>query len=463
MSRRGGLLLAVIAALVSFVGLAPRAGAAPASPAPKAYIVVDADTGRVLLADHEHDAMPPASTSKIMTALTAVERVPPDAKITVSPLAASQPASRIAMVAGQQWSFEDALASLMIVSANDAAYAIAENTSGTVADFAKAEAETARRYGMRDSTFADPAGLDDAQSFGGGPRMSAYDIAISTRNALSVPELALFAALRERTFTDPAGAQRRLVNHNKFLDGSTRGYAGANGFKTGFTNQAGHTLVATATRDNRTLIAVVLNTWDTYGWAAQLLDQGFAMSPDDKGTGTKLPAVRVSPYAQRLADRSGFLALTRRPDGAPALTDAAATTTTTNAAEGAAFSGTTVAPTTTTRATGGDAEGASAAAARTRADGGSGDGGSGGGGGRLTLRNVLLVVVLLLVVLVMLRRRAVRRQRARRLAARRATANAMRRGSLPVVDGRYRTGTRIGPPVESHVRVRRGPPGDRAS
>lgn len=461
MARRGGFLLVAIAALVSLVGIAPRAEAAPASPPPKAYILVDADTGRILAADHEHDALPPASTSKIMTALTAIERLPADAKITVSPLAAAQPASKISMLPGQQWTFEDALASLMIVSANDAAYAIAENTSGNLSDFAKAEAQTARRLGMRDSTFADPAGLDDAQSFGGGPRMSAYDIAISARNALSVPELALFAAMRERSFTDPAGRVRTLVNHNKMLPGATRGYEGANGLKTGFTNQAGHTLIASATRNGRTLIAVVLNTWDTYGWAAQLLDHGFAMAPTDKGTGQKLPPVRVSPYGQRLSDRAGFLALTTSGDTAPdpSVLDVA-TTTTTNAAEAAAVSGTTVAPTTVAPGADGTGRGSGGvaganAAERERAS-------SGGGSGLFSVRNLLIVFFVLLAAFVVLRRRAVRRQRARRLAQRRAVATAMRRGSLPVVDGRYRTGTRVGPPVESHVRIHRAPPRGRA-
>ena len=81
----------------------------------------------MLLADHEHDALPPASTAKVMTALTAVERLPANATINVSPLAAGQPASRINMAAGQQWPFENAMASLLMASANDAAYAIAEN------------------------------------------------------------------------------------------------------------------------------------------------------------------------------------------------------------------------------------------------------------------------------------------------------------------------------------------------
>jgi D-alanyl-D-alanine carboxypeptidase len=441
------LVAVLVAAFVTFASVAPAAHAEPQSAPPKAYLVVDADSGAVLAASHEHDALPPASTAKLMTALTAVERLPPDAEISVSPLAAAQPASRINMQTGQKWKFVDAMSSLMMVSANDAAYAIAETTSGNLDAFAKAETETAQRYGMRDSTFSDPAGLDDAQSYKGGPRMSAYDIAISARNTLEVPELALFAAMRERRFTDPAGHPRSLVNHNHMLPGDTRGYDGTTGMKTGYTNQAGHTLVATATRNGRTLIAVIMNTYDTYGWAAQLLDFGFATPLDTKGTGAQLPAVAVSPYAQRLTDREGFLALvgSSQTGAAPI-----AATTTTTPAEAAAVAGTTAPPTTVAPHREGSPAGGASAAGDTNATAN-----DGGGSSWFTLRNVVIVVLVLLVVLVMLRRRAVRRQRARRMAQRRAVKAAMRRGSLPVVDGRYRTGTRVGPLLESHVRVHR--------
>jgi D-alanyl-D-alanine carboxypeptidase (penicillin-binding protein 5/6) len=438
----------LLAAFVTFASVAPAAHAEPQSAPPKAYILVDAGSGAVLGASHEHDALPPASTAKLMTALTAVERLPPDAEINVSALAAAQPASRISMVPGQKWKFVDALASLMIVSANDAAYAIAEQTSGNLDAFVSTETATARRYGMRDSTFSDPAGLDDAQSYKGGPRMSAYDIAISARNALDVPELALFAAMQEHTFTDPTGKVRTLVNHNRMLPGGTRGYAGTTGMKTGYTNQAGHTLVATATRNGRTLIAVIMNTYDTYGWAAQLLDYGFATPVGSKGTGASLPPVAVSPYAQRASDRDGFLALvgSTKTDAAPLV----GATTTTTPAEAAAVAGTTAPPTTAATTKAAPAAGPSAAGA-TNTDAASQDSSS----SWFSLRNTIIVVILLLVALVLLRRRAVRRQRARRLAQRRAVKAAMRRGSLPVVDGRYRTGTRVGPPLESHVRVHR--------
>ena len=447
----------MVAVFVTFAGVAPRADAAPQSAPPKAFIVADADTGTVLLAGNQHEALPPASTAKLMTALTAVERLAPDALIGVTQRAANQPASRISMQVGQQWPLVDTLAAVMMVSANDAAYALAEATSGSVESFAGTEAATAKRYGMKDSTFSDPAGLDDDMSFGGGPRMSAFDIAISARNTLAVPELALFAALKERAFVDPAGAQRNLVNHNRMLVGNSNAYDGATGLKTGFTNLAGRTFVGSATRNGRTLIVVVLGTYDIYGWAAQLLDEGFATAPDADGTGERLPAIEVNPYAQRVGDRDGFLAHTGQGDaGADGL--AGATTSSTTPAEAAAVWGTTAPP--RTAAASGDTDDAGAgsdreaSARRTQAP-------SDGGDSWFTTRNVVVIVLLTLIALVVLRRRAVKRRRARRLAQRRAMKAAMRRGSLPVVDGKYRPGTRIGPPLESHVRVHRvqRPPG----
>src|SRR4029079_16837631 len=116
------------------------------------------------------------------------------------------------------------MASLMMVSANDAAYAIAETAGGDLQGFADSMTAMGKRMKMQDSTFSDPAGFDDAASFGGGPRMSAYDIAIATRNALSVPDIAKWASTRTYAFDDPAGQHRTLLNHNKMLPDGTRGY-----------------------------------------------------------------------------------------------------------------------------------------------------------------------------------------------------------------------------------------------
>lgn len=407
--------------------------AAAASPPPKAHIVVNADTGEVLLAENEHEALPPASTAKVMTALTAVERLAPDAEVEVSVLAAAQPASRINMVAGHRWTFRDAMASMMMASANDAAYAIGETAGGTLEGFAEAMEATAKRLGMRDSTFSDPAGFDDEASFEGGPRMSAFDIAIATRNALTVPEIASWAAMSTYEFVDPAGAQRSLTNHNKLLPGHSRAYEGANGFKTGYTKRAGHTLTATATRGGCTLVVVVLDTWDTYGWATSLFDQAFATGCEG-GTGETLPDVAVEPYARRAADRDAFLLLTRGAPAVPVL-GGQAPGTAGAPPPGSGATGTSVVPTSTA---GADDEQVT----------------SGSSGGVFRVRNLAIVVFALLASAFVLRRRAVKRRRARRIAARRAREARMRSGGLTVVDGRYRTGMRVGPPVESHVRVR---------
>jgi D-alanyl-D-alanine carboxypeptidase len=451
MARRGvfSVCMALVALLAAAsVALTPRpAGAAlpqqAQSPPPKAYIVVDVATGTVLAADHEHDALRPASTAKVMTALTAVERLAPDALVNVSPLAAAQPASRINMQAGQQWPLRDAIASLLLASANDAAYAIAESAGGSLDGFVAAMEDTARRLGMEDSTFADPAGLDDDTSFNDGPRMSAFDVAIATRNAIAVPELAAWGALRYHEFVDPTGLERSLTNHNKFLPGASRGYAFATGFKTGFTSRAGHTLTATATRDGRSLIAVIIDTYDTYGWAAQLLEQGFA-TPNGAGTGARLPDVAVSPYADRVAAQQAFLAVAR---GAPV------TPTTSGAAT------TTVATTTTTTiaAASSDADPAAIAAPEPASDP-SGDrgeepGDDDSGGGWFDLRLGLVALVVAAVAAFFLRRRTVRRQRARRIAQQRLRAAKMRSGGLPVVDGRF--GRQANGGAESHVRIRR--------
>ncbi len=445
-------LLAVAIATATVAVPAPGAGAATAPigvTEPTAWIVVDAGTGRVLAAKDAHTPYPPASMAKVMTALVAVERLPADTQIEISELAASQPPSKLGALAGERYRLDDALAALLMVSSNDIAYAIAETTGGDLGGFADLLNATAKRYGMNDSSLSDPAGFDDATSFRGGPRMSAFDVAISIRNARSVPDLARWAATRNYEFDGPA-ARFSLLNHNKALPEGSRAIAGVNGFKTGGTNLAGNTLAATATRGNRSVIVVVMNTPDTYAWTQYLLDVGFETAAGAEGTGEQLPPVAVSVRAQRERDREEFLALVTGQAAVGATTTVAdlgvepfvTTSTIASGATGATAEGSgdsAVAAATDSTA---DATTSTAAAAD-----------EGGGGGGLPLVPIA-IVVLLLGAFVARREQIKARKRARRLAQR-ERATMMRRGSLPVVDGRYRTGTRVGPPVQSHVRVRR--------
>src|SRR5204863_5521708 len=173
-----------------------------------------------------HGAVPPASTVKILTALVAVERLPPKAMISVTPNAAGRECMCIGLKPGQGWPFDQAMASMMMVSANDAAYAIAETVGGSIPGFAAQLNETASRYGMRDSTFGDPAGLSDATSYHGGPKTGAYDLAIAARNALTVPAIAKWAGTRKYDFTDVGGVQHSLTNHDGFLPDNGFSYLG---------------------------------------------------------------------------------------------------------------------------------------------------------------------------------------------------------------------------------------------
>jgi D-alanyl-D-alanine carboxypeptidase (penicillin-binding protein 5/6) len=293
-------LLCLLSVIVP-LGVAGPAGAQAPPPGAaypaKAYLLADADTGKVLDAFDEHEALPPASTTKLMTALVVTEKLPADAAFTVGANAAAQPAMRIGMATGERWTLDAALHSLMLVSANDAAYALAEAASGNLSTFADDMQAAAARYGMVDSHFADPAGFDDAAAFGGGSRVSAFDLAVAARNVLAVPELAAMAGTAKYTFDGPDGHAHVLYNHNKLLGR----YDGATGMKTGYTALAGHTFVGTATRDGRTMIAVVLNSDDTYGVASKLMDKGFATPADSPGLGPVLPPVRVQPYRPPLA------------------------------------------------------------------------------------------------------------------------------------------------------------------
>jgi D-alanyl-D-alanine carboxypeptidase len=327
------------------------------------------------------------------------------------------------------------MASMMMVSANDAAYAVADTVAGSISAFAADANETARRYGMRDSTFGDPAGLTDSTSYDGGPKVSAYDLAIATRNAMSVPAIAQWAANPEYRFVDPQGIAHHFPSHNAFLPGRGYSYPGATGFKTGFTDRAGHSFVATATRNGRSLIAVVLGASDSgYGEAAALLDAGWAMPADATGTGEVLPANAVSVYEQRALDQAAFASLGHAAPGS-AVAIAAAPDGSAGSGGSGVISSPPKAPVAPKPATVNAKHSSSQSI--------------------LSIRNFLVVLVLLLGGTILLRHRAVKRRRAMREARRRQRMAAMRSGGLTVVDGRYRTGTRLGPPIESHVRVRR--------
>jgi serine-type D-Ala-D-Ala carboxypeptidase (penicillin-binding protein 5/6) len=232
------------------------------------------DTGKIVFADHPHALLPPGSLTKLVTALVAVDWLPPQALIPVTPLAANVTPVRVGMEPGQMWPLSDTLQALLVFSANDAAYALAQRISGSLAQFAVTMQEAATQLGMTDHpVLRDPAGLDGSEGFEGGNRMTPLDIAIAARALMANPQLAAIVGMRKLDFTGPGNVVYGLANQNLyFLDT----YPGAIGIKTGLTDAAGFCVAEEAERGGRHMLAVVMNGSSSYQTAADLLNLGFA-------------------------------------------------------------------------------------------------------------------------------------------------------------------------------------------
>jgi D-alanyl-D-alanine carboxypeptidase len=274
----------LVAGLVT--GRAGPAGAAPkAAPGPEGVragyaILVDPATGAVLWGRRSRTSVPPASLTKMLTALAVRASLDLDGVTVASRVAARQPARRLAMRRGQKLTVDQALKALMMVSANDVAVMLAEAAGGSVARFSRAMDAESERLGLRASSWRNPHGLDAP-----GHRSTAFDLAILARAVLEDRWLARVVRKRHAAFTTPSGRRHTLTTRSRFL----RGYRGAVGVKTGLTDDAGHCLAAAATRGGRTLIAVVLHSPDNAADAGRMLDWGFGRGRSAR-TGLRLPA-----------------------------------------------------------------------------------------------------------------------------------------------------------------------------
>jgi D-alanyl-D-alanine carboxypeptidase len=243
-------------------------------------ILVDPATGAVLWGRRGRSPAPPASLTKMLTALAVRASLDLDEVTVASREATRQPARRLAMRRGQKLTVDQALKALMIVSANDVAVMLAETAGGSVARFSRAMDAESELLGLRASSWRNPNGLDAR-----GHRSTAFDLAILARAVLADRWLARVARMRRAAFTTPSGRRHTLTARSRFL----LGYRGAIGVKTGFTDGAGHCLAAAATRGGRTLIAVVLRSPDSAGDAGRMLDWGFGRGRSAR-TGLRLPA-----------------------------------------------------------------------------------------------------------------------------------------------------------------------------
>ncbi|MFZ5669945.1 MAG: serine hydrolase [Pseudomonadota bacterium] len=256
LARRVSFALALLASLATMLAAPATATAQvpylalPASEPKYAAIVVDANSGEVLYAKRADSPRYPASITKVMTLYLAFEalsegRLKPTDMITVSARAASQPPTKLGLAAGDQISVDDAMRAIAVKSANDMAVALAEHLGGTEQRFAALMTLRGQELGMTNTRFVNASGLPDSRQIS-----TARDIAILSRAVMrDYPQYYSYFSLRSFTFRGVT-----VNNHNRLMGQ----FAGMDGLKTGYTNASGFNLAASAVRDGRRLIAVVL-------------------------------------------------------------------------------------------------------------------------------------------------------------------------------------------------------------
>jgi len=270
--------------------LLPAHAASPLGAPRFAAVLMDADTSEVLFSEQATAIRHPASITKVMTLYIVFDaldagRLRLDDRVMLSAHAVSQRPSKLGLGIGQSLSVEEAINVVAVKSANDVAVALAEKIGGSEANFARMMTAKARDLGMRQTVFANASGLPDPAHF-----TSAQDIAILSASMIrNHPD-------RYRCFSEQSYSYGRLrmANHNKLL-GTV---AGLDGIKTGFTNDSGFTLTASAVRGGRRLIAVVLGSpsgWQRDRDITALLNAGFTALDIRRSGGTEdIPALLAS-------------------------------------------------------------------------------------------------------------------------------------------------------------------------
>jgi D-alanyl-D-alanine carboxypeptidase (penicillin-binding protein 5/6) len=238
---------------------------------PRSGLLFDLDTGEVLWRRLPDRILPIASLTKMMTALVVVQRSAPDDKVRVTKEALAYKGSAVGVLPkGKRVKLETMLNGLLLPSGNDAAIALAQRMSGTVARFVTRMNDQARRWGLECTRFSSPDGFEDD-----GNHSCAVDLAALARAVLDRPRLARIVKRRRAVLPFPIkGGRLYLSNNNPLL---RTGYPGAIGIKTGYTDAAGRCLVAAAQRNGRRLGVVLLHSPDPGKQARQLLDRGFAL------------------------------------------------------------------------------------------------------------------------------------------------------------------------------------------
>lgn len=259
----------ILAALFIFLLLPAMAYAAMEPPklSARGAVLLDRATGRILFSKNAHEQLPMASTTKIMTAVMAIESGRLDEKVIVSEYASRMSGSSVNLEAGEEKTLEELLYALMLRSGNDAATAIAEHLGGAAEQFARMMTRRAQELGAAQTNFTNPHGLHSEMHY-----TTAYDLGLIAAHAMSLPKFREVAGTPQKIISwtgKPHG--RILTNQNRLLSM----YDGADGIKTGWTTPAGRCFAASAARDGWGLVAVVLNAPLMWEDAVALLDFGY--------------------------------------------------------------------------------------------------------------------------------------------------------------------------------------------
>ncbi|HEY2508368.1 MAG TPA: D-alanyl-D-alanine carboxypeptidase [Streptosporangiaceae bacterium] len=272
-----------------------------------AWVIANANTGQVLAARDPHGEFGPASTLKVLTAITLIPLLNPNSMIPTSTFAASQEPASAGLIAGRSYKVSSLFQALLLISANDAAVSLTEATGSFAKGMALINAE-ARRLQAYDVVAKLPNGLPAA-----GQVTSAYDEALIARQALKMSSFMIYDSTLSARFEVKPKKWETLVNQNDLL---TK-YPGALGGKIGWTISSGATYVGMARRNGVTLIVSVLHCQSLQEITAgeKLLNWGFAMNSKVKPVGELVAPVSAATHAKGAKKRSDTLASSRPPNG----------------------------------------------------------------------------------------------------------------------------------------------------
>ncbi len=233
----------------------------------RSAVLYEPETESFLYEKNANERLGMASTTKIMTALLALELLELDDIVEVDKRAVGVEGSSVYLKEGERMDVRSLIYAVLLQSANDAAAALAYEISGGIDEFASLMNERASLLGLRDTSFKNPHGLDDKEHY-----TTAHDLALISAEALKNPEFKEISSSYKMKITSSAST-RVVVNHNKML----KRYDGCIGVKTGYTEKCGRCLVSAAERDGLTMIAVTIKASDDWNDHKKLLDLGYTL------------------------------------------------------------------------------------------------------------------------------------------------------------------------------------------